>query len=76
MMKRKKYERKHWDNTTREEIEKEHYPIYWEVTDGEIIIENRRGEKLSKHHLVYTTEITFIQERIGECDYSGEICCV
>ena len=75
-MKRKKYERKHWGNTTREEIEKEHYPIYWEVTDGEIIIENRRGEKLSKHHLVYTTEITFIQERIGECDYSGEICCV
>ena len=76
MMKRKKYERKHWDNTTREEIENEHYPIYWKINNDEISITNRRGKKLSKHHLVYTTEITFIKERIGECNFSGEICCV
>ena len=46
-MSRKKYERKHWGNTTREEIEKLHYPIWWQIEEGKIVISDRRGKELS-----------------------------
>ena len=75
-MSRKKYERKDWSNTTREEIEKEHYPITWAIEDNEIKIWNRFGKQLSKRNLVYTTEITFIQNEISTMRFSGEICIV
>ena len=75
-MSRKKYERKHWGNTTREEIEKLHYPIWWQIEEGEIVINDRRGKNLSKKHLVYTTELGFIQDQISEMKFQGEILCV
>ena len=72
-MNRKKYERKHWGNTTREEIEKLHYPIWWEIDEGVITISDKRGISLSENHLVYTTELSFIQNEISEMKFGGEI---
>jgi hypothetical protein len=75
-MKRKKYEQKSWLNTTREEIEKDHYPIWWEIDEGVITITDKRGRKLSKNHMVYTNELSFIQEEISRMTFQGEILCV
>jgi len=73
---RKKYERRSWNNTTRDELEKAHYPINWAIEDDEIKVWNRFGKQLSKRNLVYTTEETFIQNEISEMKFSGEICIV
>jgi len=60
----------------REELQKKHYPIWWEIKDSEIQISNRLGKKLSNKHIVYQTELSFIQDEIAEMRFSGEICLI
>jgi len=60
----------------RKELQKKHYPIWWEVKDNKIEISNRLGKKLSNKHIVYKTELSFIQDEIAAMKFSGEICLI
>jgi hypothetical protein len=55
------------------EMTKKYYPIYWEIKDDEIEITDINNKKLSKDHEVYQAELNFIQDRISEMEFSGEI---
>ena len=52
---------------------KKYYPIYWRIKDDEIKITDINNKELSKDHEVYQAELNFIQERISEMEFSGEI---
>jgi hypothetical protein len=54
-------------------MNKKHYPIYWKIKDGEIEITDINNKKLPKNHEVYQAELNFIQDRISEMEFSGEI---
>ena len=54
-------------------MNKKHYPIYWEIKDNEIEITDINNKKLLKDHEVYQAELSFIQDRISEMEFSGEI---
>ena len=54
-------------------MNKKHYPIYWKIKDNEIEITDINNKKLPKHHEVYQAELSFIQDRISEMEFSGEI---
>ena len=55
------------------EMTKKYYPIYWRIKDDEIKITDINNKELSKDHEVYQAELNFIQERISEMEFSGEI---
>ena len=55
------------------EMTKKYYPIYWRIKDDEIEITDINNKELSKDHEVYQAELNFIQERISEMEFSGEI---
>ena len=55
------------------EMTKKYYPIYWKLKDDEIEITDINNKELSKDHEVYQAELNFIQERISEMEFSGEI---
>ena len=55
------------------EMTKKYYPIYWKIKDDEIEITDINNKELSKDHEVYQAELNFIQERISEMEFSGEI---
>ena len=52
---------------------KKYYPIYWRIKDDEIEITDINNKKLLKDHEVYQAELSFIQDRISEMEFSGEI---
>jgi len=54
-------------------MNKKHYPIYWKIKDNEIEITDINNKKLPKDHEVYQAELSFIQDRISEMEFSGEI---
>ena len=54
-------------------LNKKHYPIYWKIKDNEIEITDINNKKLPKDHEVYQAELSFIQDRISEMEFSGEI---
>ena len=60
----------------RQILEERHYPINWEISDGEICITDYYNKKLSKDHDVYQHELSFIKEEISSMRFSGEICCM
>ena len=55
------------------EMTKKYYPIYWRIKDDEIEITDINNKELSKDHEVYQAELNFIQDRISEMEFSGEI---
>ena len=55
------------------EMTKKYYPIYWRIKDDEIKITDINNKELSKDHEVYQAELSFIQDRISEMEFSGEI---
>ena len=55
------------------EMTKKYYPIYWKIKDDEIEITDINNKELSKDHEVYQAELSFIQDRISEMEFSGEI---
>ena len=55
------------------EMTKKHYPIYWKIKDNEIEITDINNKELPKDHAVYQAELSFIQDRISEMEFSGEI---
>ena len=55
------------------EMTKKYYPICWEIKDDEIEITDINNKELSKDHEVYQAELNFIQERISEMEFSGQI---
>ena len=57
----------------RSEMNKKHYPIEWEIKDNEIKITDINNKELTKNHEVYESELSFIQGRISEMEFSGEI---
>ena len=58
------------------QLEKLHYPIWWEIKEGNIEIWDTHNKELNSEHLVYTREEDFIQEQISAGIYQGtiEIC--
>ena len=54
-------------------MNKKHYPIWWEIKDNEIKITDFNGKNLPENHEVYQAELSFIQDRISEMEFSGEI---
>ena len=57
----------------RKKMNKKHYPIWWEIKDNEIKITDFNGKNLPENHEVYQAELSFIQDRISEMEFSGEI---
>ena len=57
----------------RKKMNKKHYPIWWEIKDNEIKITDFNGKNLLENHEVYQAELSFIQDRISEMEFSGEI---
>jgi len=57
----------------RSEMNEKHYPIYWEIKNNEIKITDINNKKLTEDHEVYQAELSFIQDRISEMEFSGEI---
>ena len=57
----------------RSAMNKKHYPIEWEIKDNEIKITDVNNKELPKNHEVYESELSFIQDRISEMEFSGEI---
>ena len=57
----------------RSKMNKKHYPIYWRIKDDEIEITDLYNKKLPEDHEVYQAELSFIQDRISEMEFSGEI---
>ena len=57
----------------RSKMNKKHYPIYWKIKDDEIEITDYHNKKLPEDHAVYQAELSFIQDRISEMEFSGEI---
>ena len=55
------------------EMNKKHYPILWEIKDDEIKITDCHNKELPKDHGVYQAELSFIQDRISEMEFSGQI---
>jgi hypothetical protein len=55
------------------EMTKKHYPIYWKIKNNEIEITDINNKELPKDHAVYQAELSFIQDRISEMEFSGEI---
>jgi hypothetical protein len=60
-------------NKYRLKMTKKYYPIYWRIKDDEIEITDINNKKLLKDHEVYQAELSFIQDRISEMEFSGEI---
>lgn len=56
-------------------MNREQYPIWWEIEGGEVSIwTNNNKEPIPKDHAVYKKEINFIQEQISKYHiYQGEI---
>ena len=44
-----------------------------EIKDNEIKITDFNGKNLPENHEVYQAELSFIQDRISEMEFSGEI---
>jgi len=57
----------------RSEMNEKHYPIYWEIKNNEIKITDINNKELTEDHEVYQAELSFIQDRISEMEFSGEI---
>ena len=57
----------------RSEMNKKHYPIYWKIEDNQIKITDINNKELPKDHEVYQAELSFIQDKISEMEFSGEI---
>ena len=47
--------------------------LYWKIKNDEIEITDINNKKLPKDHEVYQAELSFIQDRISEMEFSGEI---
>lgn len=55
------------------QLEKNHYPIYWIIDKGKIVIHDRHGWQIAPTHKIYQIEIDFIESRIKELEFEGEI---
>ena len=64
------------NNDDYKELEKKHYPVTWDIVDGDILITDYHGVKLPKTHEIYTIEEDFIFQQIADYRiFTGEINC-
>ena len=57
-------------------LEKKHYPVTWDIVDGDILITDSHGEELPRNHEIYTIEEDFIFQQIADYRiFNGEINC-
>ena len=55
------------------QLEKNHYPIYWIIDKGKIVIRDRHGWQIAPTHKIYQIEIDFIESQIKRLFFEGEI---